>query len=473
MVANEACPFHCFFSSVTDENYIKKNQDVFSEMIPETKYAKSGDVHIAYQIFGSGQIKLVLAPGWASHIEYAWEEPVYARFLQRLGSFARVVWFDKRGTGLSDRVSNLPTLEQRMDDIRAVMDAVGFEHAVLFGVSESGSMSILFAATYPKRTDALILYGSFAKRQWSEDYPWAPTRQEREKWIGSLEKGWGGPLEIPTLAPSAVNDDRFSKWFATYGRLSVSPSAAVALARMNTEIDIRNILSSIHVPTLVLHRTGDRDVNVEEGRYLARSIPEAKFVELPGEDHVPWAGDVDEIADEAEEFLTGVRPPQSSDRVLATILLTDIVSSTEKLNELGDRRWKSLLLKHNEVVRKELAKYRGREVKTTGDGFLATFDGPARAIKCACSIRDEIRGLGMTIRAGLHTGECEVIGENDIGGVSVHIVQRVESKAGPQQVLVSSTVKDLVAGSGIQFSDLGVHSLKGIPGEWRLFEVKS
>jgi class 3 adenylate cyclase len=442
-------------------------------MIPETKYAKSGDVHVAYQIFGSGAINLVLAPGWASHIEYAWEEPVYAHFLQRLGSFARIVFFDKRGTGLSDRVRDLPTLEERMDDIRAVMDAAGFEHAVLFGVSESGSMSMLFAATYPRRTDALILYGSFAKRLRSDDYPWGQTREEREKWIESLEKGWGGPQDISTLAPSAVNDYRFSKWFATYGRLSVSPSAAVALARMNTDIDTRNILSSIHVPTLVMHRTGDRDVNVEEGRYIARNIPGAKFIELAGNDHVPWAGNVDEIADEAQEFLTGAKPPHSEDRVLATILMTDIVSSTEKLNELGDSRWKNFLLKHNEIVRKELARYRGHEVKTMGDGFLATFDGPARAIKCACSIRDEVKGLGIAIRAGLHTGECELIGEDDIGGVSVHVAQRVQTKARPEQVLVSGTVKDLVSGSGIQFNDLGMHSLKGIPGEWRLFEVRS
>lgn len=442
-------------------------------MNPETRYAKSGDVHVAYQTFGSESINLVLTPGWASHIEYAWEEPVYARFLRRLGTFGKVAWFDKRGTGLSDRVPEMPTLEQRMDDIRAVMDAVGFEHAVLFGISEGGSMAMLFAATYPKRTDALVLYGSFAKRIWSEDYPWAPTPEEREKWIESLEKGWGGTTEISTLAPSALNDEAFSKWFATYGRLSVSPSGAVALARLNTQIDVRHVLSAIHVPTLVIHRTGDRDVKVEEGRFLARKIPGARFVELPGNDHVPWAGNVDEIVDEIEEFLTGRKSPEPSDRVLATILMTDIVSSTERLNELGDTKWKNLLTRHNELVRKELARYRGREVKTTGDGFLATFDGPARAIKCACSIRDNVRELGISIRVGLHTGECEVIGESDIGGVGVHIAQRVESKAGPDQILVSSTVKDLVSGSGLKFNDLGLHSLKGMPEKWRLYEVKS
>jgi class 3 adenylate cyclase len=442
-------------------------------MIPETKYAKSGDVHIAFQIFGSGSIQLVLGPGWASHIEYAWEEPSYARFLQLLGSFARVVWFDKRGTGLSDRVQELPTLEQRMDDIRVVMNAVGFEKAAVFGVSESGSMCALFAATYPERTTALILYGAFAKRIRSEDYPWAPTLEEREKWIQSLEKGWGGPIEVSSLAPSATGDEQFAKWFATYARLSVSPSAAVALANMNTYIDIRNVLPSIHVPTLVLHRKGDRDVNVENGKYLARNIPGAKFVELPGDDHIPWVGDTDSIADEVEEFLTGARSPRPIDRVLATILLTDIVASTEKVKELGDRGWKNVLLKHNEIVRRELERFRAHEIKSTGDGFLLTFDGPARAIKCACSIRDKVRQLGISIRAGLHTGECELIGNDDIGGVNVHIAARVESIAKSDEIVVSSTVKDLVSGSGIKFDDLGTYSLKGIPEQWRLFKVVS
>lgn len=442
-------------------------------MIPETKYARSGDIHIAYQLFGTGAIPLVIGPGWASHIEYSWEDPTYAKFLQRLGSFARVAWFDKRGTGLSDRVKELPTLEQRMDDIRAVMDAVGFEKAVVFGVSEGGSMCALFAATYPQRTTALILYGAFAKRLWSEDYPWAPTLEEREKWIQSLEKGWGGPIEVSTLAPSTVHDEQFAKWFATYTRLSVSPSAAVALAKMNTYIDIRSILSSIHVPTLVIHRTGDLDVVVENGRYLARNIPSAKYVELSGEDHILWVGDTDSIADEIEEFLTGARSPRQIDRVLATILLTDIVGSTERAKELGDIAWKKLLLKHNEIVSKELVRFMGREIKSTGDGFLCTFDGPARAIKCACSIRDNVHELGISIRAGVHTGECELIGDNDIGGVNVHIAARVESIAKADEVLVSSTVKDLVSGSGIKFDDLGSHPLKGISEQLRLFRVSS
>jgi pimeloyl-ACP methyl ester carboxylesterase len=438
--------------------------------VPKTEYARSGDVHIAYQVFGKGSIGLVLAPGWVSNIEYAWEDPSYAHFLQRLASFSRVVWFDKRGTGLSDREVGLPTLEQRMDDVRTVMDAAGLDQAALFGVSEGGSICALFAATYPTRTLALILYGAFAKRIWSNDYPWAPKPEEREKWLESLERGWGDAAELETLAPSTAHNERFRKWFATYGRLSVSPAAAVALGRMNTPIDIRDILPSIHIPTLVIHRTGDRRVLIGNGRYLAQNIPEAKFVELPGDDHLPWAGDVDAIADETEEFLTGTRPIQYTNRVLTTILFTDIVGSTARANELGDDKWKRLIMEHNQVVRRELASFGGNEVKATGDGFLARFDGPARAVKCACTIQGSVRKLGITIKAGLHTGECELI-DRDIGGLGVHIAARVAEKAKKEQVLVSSTVKDLVSGSGIQFKDAGLHVLKGVPGRWRLFMV--
>jgi class 3 adenylate cyclase len=442
----------------------------YNDMIPETKYAKSGDIHIAYQVFGGGPIDLVFAPGWASHIEYAWQEPTFAQGLRRLASFSRVIWFDKRGTGLSDRSAELPTLEQRTDDIRAVMDAVGLDRAALFGMSEGGSMCALFAATYPERTSALVLYGAFAKRIWSTDYPWAPTREERQKWIDSLEKGWGSDLELSTLAPSVAGDEQFKRWFTTYGRMSASPGAAVALAKMNTDIDIRHILSSIHVPTLVLHRTGDKDVNVGNGRYLTQNIPGAKFVELPGNDHWLFAGDHDAVLGEIEEFLTGVRPPPAPDRVLATVLFTDIVDSTKRANVMGDNRWGDLLARHNDLVRKELARFKGREIKTTGDGFLAVFDGPARAVRCACAIREAIQQLGISVRAGLHTGECELLKE-DIGGVGVHIAARVCEKAKGNEVLVSSTVKDLVSGSGIEFRDKGNHVLKGVPGRWRLFEA--
>jgi len=431
--------------------------------IPETKYAKSGNVHIAYQVFGRGPIDLVFVPGWVSHIEQAWEDPSFASALQSLGSFSRVVWFDKRGTGLSDRSTGLPTLEQRMDDVRAVMDAVGLERAALFGMSEGGSMSILFAATYPKRTSALVLYGAFAKRVWSEDYPWAPTPKERQSWINSLENGWGSDVEIKTLAPSEANNEQFKRWFAAYGRMSASPGAAVALGKMNTHIDVRHVLPSIHVPTLVIHRTGDLDVNVENGRYLAKMIPGTKFVELPGNDHWLFAGDTNAIIREVSQFLTGARVPPPMDRVLATVLFTDISGSTERANELGDEKWRSLLIKHNETVRTELVRFAGHEVKSTGDGFLATFDGPARAIRCACAIRDAIRNLGISVRAALHTGECEML-PNDLGGISVHLAARILEKARENEVLVSSTVRDLVFGSGIQLKDRGAHVLRGIPG---------
>lgn len=439
---------------------------------PETRYAKSGNVHIAYQVFGHGQRDMIIVPGWASHIEHAWEDPVYAQFLARLGSFCRVTWLDKRGTGLSDRNVGMPTLEERMDDVRAVMDAVSIGRAAILGASEGGSMSALFAATYPEKTSHLILYGAFARRIWSPDYPWAPTQKEREEWIESLERGWGGDLEIQTLAPSRANEEAFRTWFTAYGRLSVSPAAAVALAKMNTDIDIRSVLPSIHVPTLVIHRRGDRDVKFENGVYLSRHIPGARFVELPGDDHLWAAGDTDEIVDQIEEFLTGVRPVGHANRVLSTILFTDIVESTKRANEIGDNRWKSLLLSHNGLIRAELSKFRGREVKSTGDGFLATFDGPGRAISCARGIVDSVKSLGISVRTGLHTGECEIVG-NDIAGVAVHLASRVAQMANPNEVLVSGTVKDLVSGSGIEFEDRGSHSLKGIEGEWHLYSVRT
>jgi len=427
-------------------------------------------VHIAYQVFGKGELDLVVVPGWASHIEYSWEDPVYVHFLNRLGSFCRVTWFDKRGTGLSDRDVGMPTLEQRMDDVRAVMDAVGIQRAAIFGVSEGGSMSALFAATHPERTSSLILYGAFARRIWSQEYPWAPTLEERQKWIDSLESGWGGDVELDTLVPSRAKEESFRRWFTAYGRLSVSPSAAVALAKMNTYIDIRDVLPTIHVPTLVMHRRGDRDVAFGNGVYLAEHIPGAKFVPLEGEDHTPNAGDSDAIVDQVEEFLTGVRPAGNPDRVLSTILFTDIVDSTKRATELGDSRWRSLLGRHNEIVRGELGKFRGREVKTTGDGFVATFDGPGRAIRCARAIVESVKSLGVSVRAGVHTGECELVG-NDIAGVAVHTAARVAAIAKGDEVLVSGTVKDLVSGSGIRFDDKGYHSLKGVEGKWHLYSV--
>jgi class 3 adenylate cyclase len=438
--------------------------------VPETKYTKSGEVHIAYQQFGSGAVDLVFVPGWVSNIDLAWEEPALARFLERLGRIARVVWFDKRGTGLSDRVGDLPILEVRADDVRAVMDAVGFARAAIFGVSEGGSMSALFAATHPERATALVFFGAFARRLRSDDYPWAPTREERDEWIRSLEGGWTGADEAAHLAPTLAKDPGFIAWFQRYGRASVSPSAAVALARMNTDIDIRAVLPTIHVPTLVLQRIGDLDVDPGNARYLAKSIPGAKLVEFPGNDHLIHAGNIDPILRELEEFLTGHPSHDAVDRVLTTILFTDLVGSTETASRLGDQAWTDLLSRHNQAIRRELGRFGGREIKTTGDGFLATFDGPARAVKCAAAIRERLAELGLSVRCGIHTGECEML-QGDVGGLGVHIAARVMSLASSGQIFVTGTVRDLTAGSGIIFVDQGERPLKGVPDPWRLFEA--
>lgn len=441
-------------------------------MEAKTQYARSGDVHIAYQVVGEGPFDLVYVPGWVSHVELAWEEPTTAHFLERLASFSRLIVFDKRGTGLSDRVSEdkLPTLEVRMDDLRAVMDAVHSEKAALFGDSEGGNLCVLFAATYPERTRALVLYGTFAKRVWSPEYPWAPTPEARQAEIESVEREWGNLMDVAHYVPSKAGDEAFARRMATYMRRSASPGAAVALLKMNTQIDTRNVLPTIRVPTLVLHRTGDQDTNVEEGRYVASRIPGARFVELPGVDHFPEVGDPESILAEVQEFLTGVRPLAEPDRMLATVSFTDIVGSTEHATRLGDQAWTELLEEHYRIIRGELSKFRGREIDTAGDGFFATFDGPARAIRCACSIRDRVRPLGIEVRAGLHTGEVEKTGSK-VGGIAVHIGARVAALAGRSEVLVSSTVKDLVSGSGIRFEDRGMRALKGVSDEWHLYAV--
>jgi pimeloyl-ACP methyl ester carboxylesterase len=437
---------------------------------PETRYAKCGDLNIAYQVVGGGPLDLIYVPGWISNVELNWEEPAHAHVLERLASFSRLILFDKRGTGLSDPVSldRLPTLEERMDDVRAVLDAVDSRQAAVFGFSEGGLMSVLFAATYPERTTALALYGVFAKRIWSPDYPWAPKPEDREREIEELERNWSERMDLEQLAPS--EDDAFKDRLATYFRRSASPGAGVALMRMNTQLDVRDVLPTIQVPTLVLHRTRDRDVKVEEGRWIADRIPGARFVELPGDSHTLWAGNTDEIVDEIEQFLTGTRRGPEPDRVLATVLFTDIVGSTEQASKLGDRRWRQLLDRHHALVRQQLERYQGREVDTAGDGFLATFNGPARAIRCASAIQSGMPGIGLEVRAGVHTGECELFGDT-IAGVAVHTGARVAAAAGPGEVLVSQTVKDLVAGSGISFAERGTHVLKGVPGEWRLYAV--
>lgn len=439
---------------------------------PETRYARSRDVNIAYQVVGEGPIDFVYVPGWVSNVEVAWEDPGLARFYRRLASFSRLILFDKRGTGLSDRVpvDRLPTLEERMDDVRAVMDEVGSERAVVMGHSEGGNMCVLFTATYPERTEALVTIGIYVKRVWSPDYPWAPTPEERQRWLDSLDRDWGGVVDLAQLAPSMVGDEAFGRWWARYLRMSAGPKAAVALGRMNTEIDVRSVLPTIRVPTLVLHRVGDREVSIQEARYIASRVPEAKLVELPGEDHLPWTGGMDDLLDEVEAFVTGGRPQVVPDRVLATVLFTDIVDSTGWARRLGDSGWRACLEEHQRMVRRVLELYRGREVKTTGDGFLATFDGPARAIRCALEIRDVTERQGLEVRAGLHAGECEMMGE-DVGGIAVHIAARVLAEAAPGEVLASRTVKDLVAGSGLSLEDRGSRELRGIEGEWRLYAV--
>jgi pimeloyl-ACP methyl ester carboxylesterase len=438
---------------------------------PETRYADSGGVNIAYQVLGDGPGDLVFVMGWVSNIEVFWEEPTLARFLTRLASFSRLILFDKRGTGLSDRVTDMPSLEVRMDDVRAVMDAVASERAALFGVSEGGPMSALFSATYPSRVSALIMHGGFPRRIMTPDFPWGPTEQERRAWIEQMRREWGGTFGLAARAPSMVGDGRFSQWWGRLLRMGASPAAVMALVAMNDEIDIRHILPAIRVPTLLLHSVRDATIPIGASRYMAERIPGARLVELPGEDHLPWLTDSEAILGEIEEFLTGVRHAVEPDRVLATVLFTDIVGSTEKAAALGDRRWHDLLDKHHALIRTDLARFRGREVKTTGDGILATFDGPARGVRCACAIAEEVRPLGIEVRAGLHTGECEMMGD-DVGGIAVHIGARVAALAGAGEVLVSSTVKDLVAGSGLRFGDRGSQSLKGIPGEWHIYAVE-
>ena len=430
---------------------------------PETMYARSGDVNIAYQVIGDAPLDLVFVMGWVSHLEYFWREPSFARFLLRLASFSRLILFDKRGTGLSDHVpiNQLPTLEQRMDDVRAVMDAVGSERAALCGVSEGGPMCSLFAATYPEKTLALVMIGTYAKRIRDAEYPWGPTAEQREQFFEVMRKQWGGPVGIEERAPSVAHDPQFRDWWATYLRMGASPGAAVALTQMNAEIDVRNVLPSIRVPSLVIHRSDDQCLKVEEGRFVADRIPGAKFVELPGNDHLPFVGDQEAILDEVEEFLTGVRHRIEPDTVLATVMVARLAGIKE-----GAEWWRRL----RAHITKEIEWFRGRELDMVEDRLLATFDGPARAIRCATAITEYISRLGVETRTGLHTGECE-IADGKVAGVAAQMGVCVAFEAAVGEVLVSSTVKDLVAGSGIQFEDRGVHNLPKC-GEWRLFAVQ-
>ena len=439
-------------------------------MRPETRYARSGDLNIAYQVVGSGPVDLVYVPGWVSHVELAWELPDLARGFERLASFSRLILFDKRGTGMSDPVplDELPTLEQRMDDVHAVMEAAQSVRAAIFGASEGGNMSMLFAATYPERAIALATFGCTARRIWSVDYPWAPTSEERRKAFDNVERNWMTGLGWEEVAPSYGPVELAE--LARYYRRCASPGAALALMKMNTVVDVRDVVPAIRIPTVVMHRTDDVDAKVEEGRYIASRIPTARFVEFGGADHAWWTQTRDAILDEVEELVTGVRPAPFPDRVLATVLFTDIVGSTERARELGDQRWTELLLRHHVVVRRELERFRGRERDCAGDGFFATFDGPARAIRCAVALRDAVRDLGLEVRAGVHSGECELLADK-VAGIAVHIGSRVMSLAQPGEVLVSSTVRDLVAGSGIAFEERGERELKAVAGSWRLYAV--
>ena len=426
--------------------------------MPATRYAKSGDVHIAYQVFGSGATDLVFVPGFISHVENYWEHPDLARWLLRLGAFARVIMFDKRGTGLSDPVTEVPSLDLRMDDVRAVMDAANSERAALLGVSEGGALAALFAATYPQRCLQLVLYGAFAR------FPNAAAALKA--FFKYADRAWGSGLSLPAWAPSRQNDPTMQQWWGRFERLGASPAAAMAVMRLAAETDVGDIVSSVRTPTLVIHCKDDTLIPIECGRFIARHIPGARLIELPGQDHLFFLHE--QIGDCIEEFLTGSVSVAESHRVLATVLFTDIVGSTALAEQMGDRRWRDLLGAHHASVRRELARYRGSEIKSLGDGFLATFDGPARAVRCACAIIEAVRPLDIQIRCGLHTGEIEMVGR-DVEGIAVHIASRVSALAGAGETLVSRTVKDLVAGSGLQFEERGRHSLKGLEEPMELY----
>jgi class 3 adenylate cyclase len=445
--------------------------------VVRTQYAEADGASIAYQVIGDGPVDVVYVPGWVSNIEVAWEDPSMARFLRRLASFSRLILFDKRGTGLSDPVSlrELPTIEIRMDDVRAVMDAVGSRTATLVGHSEGGNMCSVFAATYPQRTDRVVLIGSYAKRIWSEDYPWAPRGDDREQEISRIEETFGDPSHLPEwIAPSRMGDPAFREWWARYFRFSSSPRAAAHLMRINTETDTRAALPLISAPTLCLYRSGDRDVSVDEGRWIAEQIPDASFVEIAGEDHIINGQGMEQILEEIERFVVGEVPLGSSDsdRSLATVMFTDIVRSTELAASMGDSRWSEVLEQHHIATRREVAAHRGQAVSETGDGFLATFDGPARAVRAALAVHQAMRSVGLDVRIGIHTGEVQHLGLN-VAGLAVHIGARVTAVADAGEVLVSRTVRDLIVGSGIQLESRGAHTLKGVPDDWELFAVSA
>jgi class 3 adenylate cyclase len=438
---------------------------------PIARYAKSGDVNIAYLVEGEQPLDLVWIPPWISQVEYLWAEDSLGRVIDRLTTFSRVITFDRRGSGLSDPLSGAPTLEEQMDDVIAVMDAAGSKRAAIAGTLEGGPMAALFAATYPDRVSHLVLYATFARATSAPGYEWTWSAEERQMHMDYAVEHWGEGLVAGGVAPSLNSNADFMEWAGRLERLAASPATIKRIFDLIGEIDVRDILPSIRVPTLVMHRSGDTFIDLEHSRYIAGRIPGAKLVLLEGGDNMFSIGDSDGLLGEIEEFLTGERHQVAdSDRMLATVLFTDICGSTERAAQLGDRSWRYMLERHDALFRRALERHRGREVKHTGDGFLATFDGPARAIRCAADLTDSVGSIGIQIRAGLHTGELEVM-DGDLSGLAVHIAARVMDRAGPNEVLVSSTVKDLVVGSGIEFEERGEHELRGVPGEWRLFSV--
>jgi pimeloyl-ACP methyl ester carboxylesterase len=437
----------------------------------ETHYAKNGNVHVAYQVTGDGPIDVVWVPGFVSHLELMWDSPVFARPLERAMRYSRLIRFDKRGTGLSDRGVGVPSLDERMEDLHAVMDAAGSERAAIVGVSEGGPMGILFAATYPDRTTALVLNGSFARIARGPDQDFGYPEEDVDAIVEGFASGWGDGHAIANFFPSMARDPAVLENMARLERNSASPGAVAEIIQMVAEIDVRPILSTISVPTLVIHHTGDPVIPVENGRYLAEHIPGARYLEIDDDDHLTIRDDAPAADDDIEEFLTGARPAMTSERILSTVLFTDIVGSTERAAGLGDAKWRGVLDRHDELVRREVERHRGREVKHTGDGFLAAFDGPARAVQCGLAVAEAARPLGIELRAGVHTGECERRG-NDLGGIAVHTGARVAALAGPSEVLVTRTVKDLVAGSGLRFTDRGEHELKGVPDRWQVYAAE-
>lgn len=436
----------------------------------ETRYARSGELNIAYQVFGTGDVKLVLIPGWASNVDNIWTLPEFAAFASALAEFAQVILLDRRGTGLSDPVVDPPTLEERMDDVRAAMDAAGWERAVIWGISEGGPMAMLFAATYPERVPALVLYGTFARFSRDDDYPYGYPQDVNVRWVGSLESTWGTGELSCAFAPGIAADPAAVRRLARLERMAMSPGTARKLFALLTETDVRHVLPTLRVPTLILHRRDDEPVRVGHASYLAAHITGAAYVELEGRDHLPFVGDTEAVLAEVRGFLTGERDAPDADRVLTTILFCDIADSTQRAAVLGDRRWKQLLSAFYGLIDEKLQHFRGRKLDTAGDGVFAAFDGPARAVRCGAALVEAVRSLGIELRVGVHTGECEVLNDK-YSGIAVHLGARVASAARPGQVVVSSTVKDLVVGSGLRFEDLGNQELKGVPGRWQLFRL--